>query len=142
MSTKHTPGPWFYSGKHDTCEVRYVAISPDNHYEEIATLFGKDGAEQEANAHLISAAPIGDRLVSDVYGYVQRQSPCRDRQSNRRAGMNIRQVEAVLEALEMARDALTVPVSDKERETTKVVLTFRIAQLQSDLRMAQREQAA
>ena len=73
---KHTPGPWFYSGKHDTCEVRYVALSPDDHYEEIATLFGKDGAEQQANAHLIAAAPDLLELLQEIYfDLIQRAMP-------------------------------------------------------------------
>lgn len=44
------------------------------------------------------------------------------------------ELAAVLETLEMARDALTVKVSDRELEQTKTMLNLRIAQLQRDLR--------
>jgi hypothetical protein len=81
MSTKHTPGPWFYTGKHHDCEVRYVGRNREDRFDtEIATLYLGKGEEQIANANLIAAAPellaalqevfvIGDTLVSDVYGY-------------------------------------------------------------------------
>jgi hypothetical protein len=55
---KHSPGPWFYSGKHDECEVRYVGLCEgERHTDNIATLYHAEGSEQEANAHLIAAAP-------------------------------------------------------------------------------------
>lgn len=68
---KHTPGPWFFSGKHEGCEVRYVGTYPDDRFcGELATLFGKDGEEQEANARLIAAAPelldVLTRMVDQI----------------------------------------------------------------------------
>jgi hypothetical protein len=55
---KHTPGPWFFAGKHPECEVRYVSLNVEDHFDgEIATLYHGEGAMQEANARLIAAAP-------------------------------------------------------------------------------------
>jgi hypothetical protein len=55
---KHTPGPWFFSGKNPDCEVRYVSLCIDEPFmAEIATLYHGEGEEQEANARLIAAAP-------------------------------------------------------------------------------------
>lgn len=48
---------------------------------------------------------------------------------------NKHEMEALLEALEMAYDALTVKVSDGEMKATKAVVRLRIATLRSDLRM-------
>lgn len=58
MDTKHTPGPWHVTGKHAECEVRYVGVdTSDRHSQQIATLYGFGGEQQEANARLIAAAP-------------------------------------------------------------------------------------
>lgn len=48
--------------------------------------------------------------------------------------MDKRMMEALLEALEMAYDALTVKVSDREMKATKAVVAMRIATLRSDIR--------
>jgi hypothetical protein len=69
MSTKHTPGPWFYTGKHNDCEVRYVGTNREDHYhEEVATLYHGEGEEQIANARLIAAAP---ELLEALKWYVE-----------------------------------------------------------------------
>lgn len=55
---KGTPPPWFYSGKHDESDVRYVRNS--NTYtgcNDVCTLYMGSASEQEANAKLIAAAP-------------------------------------------------------------------------------------
>jgi hypothetical protein len=51
--------------------------------------------------------------------------------------MNKHEREALLEALEMAYDALTVKVGDTEMKATKAVVRLRIATLRSDLRIGE-----
>ena len=53
--------------------------------------------------------------------------------------MNKHEREALLEALEMAYDALTTKVTDKEKAATKAVVRLRIAILRSDLRMTEKQ---
>jgi hypothetical protein len=55
--------------------------------------------------------------------------------------MDIRMMEALLEALDMAYDALTMKVTDREMAATKAVVAMRRAQLRSDLRDVQRKAA-
>lgn len=52
--------------------------------------------------------------------------------------MNNHEKQALLEALEMAYDALTVKVSEGEMKATKAVVRLRIATLRSDLRVNQK----
>lgn len=52
--------------------------------------------------------------------------------------MNVKMMEALLEALEMAYDALTVKVSEKEMKDTKAVLRLRIAMLRGDICKAEK----
>lgn len=49
------------------------------------------------------------------------------------------EMEALLEALEMAYDALTVSVSERQMKATKAVVRLRIATLRSDLRMLEKQ---
>ena len=49
------------------------------------------------------------------------------------------EMEALLEALEMAYDALTTKVTDTEMKATKAVVRLRIATLRSDLRMLEKQ---
>ena len=55
--------------------------------------------------------------------------------------MNLKQMEAVLEALEMAREALDGEMGKKELRLTKAVIALRIAMLRSDVLEAQRAKA-
>lgn len=52
--------------------------------------------------------------------------------------MNNHEKEALLEALEMAYDALTMKVTEGEMKATKAVVRLRIATLRSDLRVSQK----
>jgi hypothetical protein len=55
---KGTPGPWFYSGKHEECQARYVGTSTERDpLNEVAVLFTGGPEERQANANLIAAAP-------------------------------------------------------------------------------------
>lgn len=55
---KGTPGPWFYSGKHEECKVRYVGTSTERDpLTEVAVIFTGEPEEIQANANLIAAAP-------------------------------------------------------------------------------------
>jgi hypothetical protein len=81
MSTKHTPGPW----GHKTRESSWGTIDdgicgPDGEQVRVHGMTLSSSEEAKANARLISAAPdllealkvvfvIGDRCVSDIYGY-------------------------------------------------------------------------
>ena len=47
-----TPGPWF------VCHTNFISyVKADTGHKEIAVLYADAGAEKQANAHLISAAP-------------------------------------------------------------------------------------
>jgi hypothetical protein len=71
MDTKHTPGPWFYTGKHNDCEVRYVGTNrEDRYHEEVATLYHGEGEEQIANARLIAAAPELLGALQDAFSMI------------------------------------------------------------------------
>lgn len=61
----HTKGNWYVGEKHPTCEVRYVCIGNGEEWQtELAVLYHSQGAEQEANARLMAAAPD---LLLDLY---------------------------------------------------------------------------
>ena len=63
--TNFTPGPWeasftdCFGGPADYCRIRPESGEMFGHFtsQEIATMYIMDEAEQQANAHLIAAAP-------------------------------------------------------------------------------------
>lgn len=65
---KGTPGPWFFAGKHNDCECRYVCTDKVNlSFNEVCTLYGSEGDEQQANANLIAAAPDLLEALQAIY---------------------------------------------------------------------------
>ncbi len=69
MSTKHTPGIWYLSGKH----TKYVEALLDNGFtQEVASVGptladGGYGEQQQANARLIAAAPELLEALQEVF---------------------------------------------------------------------------
>lgn len=68
---KGTPGPWFYSGKHTECEVRYVGTATEHDVvNEVAVIFNGEPEERLANANLIAAAPeLLEALQDALHAY-------------------------------------------------------------------------
>lgn len=66
-----TPGPWFYSGKHEECDVRYVSTSTNRDVvNDVAVLFSGEPEERQANANLIAAAPeLLEALQDALHAY-------------------------------------------------------------------------
>lgn len=48
--------------------------------------------------------------------------------------MNVRQLEAFQEAMQMALDALMKPISDQDRELAIYALNYRLCQIKFELR--------
>lgn len=72
---KGTPAPWFFTGKHDECEVRYVCSK--NEYSgsnDICTLFTGGAIEQESNANLIAAAPELLEALQEMVAIVKKHT--------------------------------------------------------------------